>query len=289
MTPARNTITTVKTVAALRARVQNWRAAGETVALVPTMGALHEGHLSLIRRAKELAGRVVVSVFVNPTQFGPDEDLDAYPRDQEGDRAKIASAGGDAVYMPDVAEMYPEGFQTVIDVPEVAKGLCGDARPGHFRGVATVVTKLLMQAQPDVAVFGEKDYQQLMVIKRLVRDLDIPVQIVGAPVVREPDGLAMSSRNAYLSADERGRATQIYRSLSAAAREIAAGTPARGLCARVRDELSDVGFGRIDYLEVRDAETLERIDGQVTRPARIFAAAFLGKTRLIDNVPIDPA
>jgi pantoate--beta-alanine ligase len=198
-----SSIATVRTVRDLRAEVAKWRKAGETVALVPTMGALHAGHLSLIGIAKNHATRIVASIFVNPAQFGPKEDFKRYPRDEAGDLAKLAQAGVHLVYIPDTAEMYPQGFATKVSLPSLTEDLCGAARPNHFEGVATVVTKLLLQCAPDVAVFGEKDYQQLLVIKQLVRDLNIPVQIIPGPILREEDGLALSSRNGYLSLAER--------------------------------------------------------------------------------------
>lgn len=279
---------TVRTVDDLRAQVAAWRQKGETVALVPTMGALHDGHLALIRRARELASRVVASVFVNPTQFAPHEDFDRYPRDEAGDAAKLVSAGCDLLYAPTVREMYPEGFATAISVGGPAEGLCGTFRPQMFGGVALVVTKLFLQAQPDVAVFGEKDYQQLMVIRRFARDLDIPVRVEGLPTVREADGLAMSSRNAYLSADERARAPELNRALLDAASALAGGAEAATVLEAVRARITAAGFGSIDYVELRDADTLEPVS-RVERRARLLAAAWMGKARLIDNVPVLPA
>lgn len=283
-----NSCAVARSVADLRARVRDWRAAGLTVALVPTMGALHAGHMSLVRLALTKADRVVVSVFVNPTQFGPNEDFSAYPRQPEQDSAAIAAAGGHLVYLPTVEEMYPAGASTMVEVSGVSSGLCGDARPGHFRGVATIVTKLLLQALPDVAVFGEKDFQQLMVIRRLVRDLDIPVEIIGAPIVREADGLAMSSRNAYLSAEERPVAARIHAILTGTAAALAQGKPVAAACSDAATALLASGFRSVDYLELRDAETLAPVT-ELTRPARLFVAAFLGRTRLIDNVDVRPA
>ena len=276
---------TVRTVDDLRAQVAAWRRKGETVALVPTMGALHEGHLALVRRARELAGRVVASVFVNPTQFAPHEDFDRYPRDEAGDAAKLVSAGCDLLYAPSVREMYPEGFATSMAMGGPAEGLCGDFRPQMFGGVALVVTKLFLQALPDVAVFGEKDYQQLMVIRRFTRDLDIPVRVEGLPTVREGDGLALSSRNAYLSADERARAPELNRALVEAATALSAGVDAGAILEAVKARIAAAGFGTIDYVELRDAETLEPVR-RVERPARLLAAAWMGKARLIDNVPV---
>jgi pantoate--beta-alanine ligase len=280
------TIDLASTVADLRRRVSAWRRTGDTVALVPTMGALHDGHLALVRRARSLCDRSVASVFVNPTQFAPHEDFQSYPRDTSGDTAKLAAARCDLMYAPTAEEMYPPGFATGITVGGPSQGLCGAARPQMFPGVALVVAKLLLQARPDVAVFGEKDYQQLQVIRRLVRDLDIPVDIVGVPTVREPDGLALSSRNAYLTPDERAAAPELQDSLATAAARIEAGEgPVDAVLSEVRERLAAAGFGRIDYVELRDAETLDPVTAPV-RPARLLAAAWLGRARLIDNVPV---
>lgn len=277
----------VRTVADLRARVSGWRREGRSVGLVPTMGALHDGHLSLVALARRRADRVVASIFVNPTQFGPNEDFEAYPRDLEGDARLLAGAGCDLLFAPGAAEMYPEGFSTTVSVSGVSEPLDGAARPGHFAGVATVVTKLLLQAGPDVAVFGEKDFQQLQVIRRLVRDLDIPVEIVGAPTSRLPNGLARSSRNAYLSDAEREIAGAMSRALDAAARRLRQGADVAAVEAEGREALARAGFGKIDYFEVRAADGLARLGpGPATAPARVLAAAFLGKTRLIDNMAV---
>jgi pantoate--beta-alanine ligase len=277
----------VRSVAALRAQVAAWRAAGETVGFAPTMGALHEGHLSLVRLASQLADRVVVSVFVNPTQFGPNEDFEAYPRDEARDAGLLASVGCDLLFAPDAAEMYPPGFATTVSVGGVSEPLDGAARPAHFAGVATVVSKLLNQCGPDVAVFGEKDYQQLQVIRRLVRDLDMPVEIVGAPTARAEDGLALSSRNAYLTTAERAAAPALARTLAEAAARLRAGAGVAETEAWAADALRTAGFGKIDYVEVRAAQNLARLGpGPVAGEARILAAAFLGKTRLIDNMAV---
>lgn len=277
----------VRTVAELRARVALWRSAGERVALVPTMGALHEGHLSLIRLAKTHARRAVASLFVNPTQFGPNEDFEAYPRSEVRDAELLASVGCDLLYAPSVDEMYPQGFATTVSVRGVSEPLDGAARPGHFAGVATVVTKLLLQCGPDLAVFGEKDYQQLQVIRRFVRDLDIPVEIVGAPTARAEDGLALSSRNAYLTETDRRAAPELHRALSAAVEQIHAGRPAAEAEAEAVQRLRSAGFSRVDYVEVRAAEDLARLGpGPVAGPARILGAAVLGKARLIDNLAV---
>jgi pantoate--beta-alanine ligase len=280
---ARMTPRIVHSVADLRGAVAAWRKAGERVGLVPTMGALHEGHLTLVRAARATCRRTIVSIFVNPTQFGPNTDFDRYPRDLAGDIAKLGTVGVDLVFAPDVAEMYPQGFATTVTVAGLTDGLCGPFRPGHFAGVATVVSKLLNQTAPDAAFFGEKDFQQLQVVRRLARDLDIPTEIVGVPTVREADGLAMSSRNAYLSAAERARAATIYRVLAIAARDLKAGAASAEIIARGKAELQKAGFAPIDYVEVVDAGTLKPIP-HANGNARIAIAAWLGKTRLIDNI-----
>jgi len=278
----------VRTVEALRASVAVWRQSGERVALVPTMGFLHEGHLSLVRLGKIRADRVVASLFVNPTQFAPGEDFEAYPRNEARDAALLESAGCDTLYAPEVGEMYPAGFVTTITVSGVSEPMDGRARPTHFAGVATIVAKLLTQSLPDVAIFGEKDYQQLLVIKRMARDLDLPVEILGGPIVREPDGLALSSRNIYLTGNERGVAPLLNESLRAAGEELRAGVAIGDVEARGLAVLSEAGFSPVDYFEVRDAETLARLGpGPVGGAgARIFVAARLGKARLIDNWPV---
>ena len=278
-------IDTARTVDDLRARVSAWRQAGETVGLVPTMGALHEGHLSLIRRSRTLATRTCVTLFVNPTQFGPNEDFDVYPRDEAGDIAKMVAEGADLLFAPSPSEMYPEGEVTRVSVPGLGDVLEGNFRPGFFTGVATVVSKLLIQGLPDVAVFGEKDYQQLQVIKRMTRDLSLPVHIHGEPTVREPDGLALSSRNAYLSTEERRIAPALHRTIGSVATHVAGGEDPIRQSRWGSDILERCGFAKIDYLEVRDAETLEPWPGP-TRPGRVLVAARLGRTRLIDNVPV---
>ena len=278
--------TTVRTVKDLRAHLAKWRQAGETVALVPTMGALHGGHLSLVALAESKVDRVVASIFVNPIQFGPREDFKTYPRDEAGDLAKLGKEGADLVYAPDMAEMYPKGFSTHVRVGDLTEDLCGSARPNHFEGVATVVAKLLLQCAPDMAVFGEKDYQQLLVIKRLVRDLDIPVEIVGGPIVREEDGLALSSRNAYLSPAERKVAPLLYHTIHEVAAALAQGEGADAAAEAGRFKLEAAGF-RVDYVAVRDPDMLVPLSGPV-KQARVLAAVYLGKTRLIDNVPVPP-
>ena len=277
-----------RTVVDLRRHIALWRKDNERVGLVPTMGALHEGHLALVRAARAECNRVVASIFVNPKQFAPTEDLASYPRREAADLEMLESASVDLVFIPAVDEIYPPGFATLVRVDGLTEGLCGAHRAGHFDGVTTVVTKLLIQALPDIAYFGEKDYQQLMVVRRLARDLDIPVHIAGVPTAREPDGLALSSRNVYLSAEERRIAPNLARVLrsvaealaqdpSAIAREVARGSAA----------LKQAGFA-VEYLEVREGGTLARIN-EATATSRVFAAVWLGKTRLIDNMPIAPA
>ena len=280
------TLPTVRSVADLRAQVRVWRQDGLRVGFVPTMGALHRGHLSLVETALTRADRVIASVFVNPSQFGPNEDFSAYPRQETADAGLLGGAGAHLLFAPTVAEMYPPGFVTTVTVTGISSGLCGDIRPGHFAGVATVVTKLLLQALPDVAVFGEKDYQQLQVIRRLVRDLDIPVEVIGAPTVREPDGLALSSRNAYLSPEQRAIAPAIYRVLTGLAERLrGSGAAAAPLLAAGAEDLLRAGFASVDYLELRDAEDLAPL-AQADRPARLLVAARLGKARLIDNLGV---
>lgn len=276
----------LRTAAEARAFAEVARGRGG-LALVPTMGFLHDGHLSLIREGKIRAATVVATLFVNPTQFGPKEDLSRYPRDFEGDVAKCASAGADAVFAPENAEMYPEGAQTWVEVTEVSQGLCGERRPGHFKGVATIVAKLFAIFHPHVALFGEKDYQQLLVLKALNRDLLFGIDVIGMPTIREQDGLAMSSRNAYLSVEDRGRALAISRGLFAAQAKLEAGTrEASGLVSLVRAELQAASI-REDYVEVVDATTLRRVDRiEPGKAARMLVAGFLGTTRLIDNVPM---
>lgn len=284
---AQNALATVRTVADLRARIKEWRAQGLRVALVPTMGALHDGHLSLVRHALTLADRVCVTLFVNPKQFGPTEDFAVYPRREAEDAALLAGAGAHLLYAPPVEVMYPQGFSTSVAVSGISAGLCGAFRPDFLGGVATVVTKLLLQALPDVAIFGEKDYQQLQVIKTLVRDLDIPVEIQGAPTVREADGLALSSRNAYLSPEQRAIAPAIYRVLGMIAEAVANGADIAQQRDWGRSELLKAGFASVDYLELCDAVDLKPVD-KLTRPARLLVAAWLGTARLIDNIAVLP-
>jgi pantoate--beta-alanine ligase len=271
------------TVAEIRRRAAGWRQAGERIALVPTMGALHAGHIALVGAAGAQADRTVVSIFLNPTQFGPSEDLANYPRTWEADLAALARLGVDAVFAPNVAEMYPDGFATTVAVAGPGLGLETDFRPQFLTGVATVVSKLLIACMPDVAVFGEKDYQQLLVIRRMAADLGLPMTIIGHPTVREADGLALSSRNTYLSPDERRAAPALYKALSDAAAAIGGGTPVDQALGGARADLRQAGF-TVDYVELRNAETLAPVADLAGEPLRLLAAARIGKTRLIDNI-----
>jgi pantoate--beta-alanine ligase len=274
-----------RTIKALRTEVASWRRRGERIALVPTMGALHAGHISLVRLAKRRADRVVVSVFVNPAQFGPKEDFSRYPRTWKEDVAQLKAEKVDLIFAPNVPEIYPRGFATRVMPDGPARELEGEFRPHFFAGVATVVAKLLIEAMPDIAVFGEKDYQQLQVIRRLVADLDLPVRIVGGPTVREPDGLALSSRNAYLSQNERAAAPALHRALKAAADAIRKGAPVGPTLERGRRTLKAAGF-KLDYFEARHAETLAPVTAARNGPLRLLVAARIGNTRLIDNVAV---
>ncbi|RDC61059.1 Pantoate--beta-alanine ligase (AMP-forming) [Alteripontixanthobacter maritimus] len=281
---------TVKRLDMLRTLTAQWRSAGETLALVPTMGALHEGHLALVRAARSEADRVAVSIFVNPTQFGPDEDLDAYPRTLDADSALLKAEGVDLLWAPSAAEMYPDGYATSITVAGVSDHFCGADRPGHFDGVATVVNKLFNQVQPDVAVFGEKDWQQLAVIRRMARDLDLTRPqadaILGIPTIRETDGLALSSRNRYLDAQQRGQAAALPRLMRAAITAMEAGTTPGAALAEFREQLLEGGFESVDYAELADAEMLVPLESVGERPARLIVAGRIGGTRLIDNMAV---
>jgi pantoate--beta-alanine ligase len=285
---AKPDIAVARTVAALREAVLSWRTRRERVGLVPTMGAIHEGHLALVRAARGRCERVVASLFVNPKQFAPSEDFAAYPRGEAADLAAFESAGVDLVFMPTVAAMYPPGFATAVEIGGVSEGLDGAHRPGHFAGVATVVAKLLLQSLPDAAYFGEKDYQQLMVVRRLAKDLDIPVRILGVATVREADGLALSSRNAYLSPEERRIAPVLYRVLCESALSLTRDPDAvAAVLERGIAQLRAGGFA-VDYLELRGAEDLVAMS-RLSGPARLLAAVRIGRTRLIDNVAVAPA
>ncbi|TCK18997.1 pantothenate synthetase [Thiogranum longum] len=279
---------TVSSVEDLRAQVSQWRQAGERIALVPTMGNLHDGHLQLVREARLLAPHVVASIFVNPLQFGPNEDLDNYPRTLEADQQKLAAEGVELLFTPDVPAMYPRGAErsTVIEVPEVSEGLCSDFRPGHFTGVATVVGRLFNLVQPDVAVFGEKDYQQLAVIRRMVDDLGWPIEIRGVATVREDDGLAMSSRNQYLDDQERRIAPLLHQTLEQLVSDIRTQkTDYRVLEKQAKETLSQAGFTP-EYVEIRHAESLQPVaSGELN--CVVLAAARLGAARLIDNICVE--
>ena len=266
-------------LARARARVEG------RLALVPTMGALHAGHLALIDEAKRRADRVAASIFVNPAQFGANEDFGRYPRREGEDARMLEEAGCDLIWMPSVADVYPEGFSTTVHVGGVSQRWEGEARPGHFDGVATVVAKLLASVRPDVALFGEKDFQQLAVIRRLVADLNFPVEIIAVPTVREEDGLALASRNAYLSLDERGRAAALPRALNYARNAIREGAPTRLVLDTARKSLVEAGFSRIDYFALVDGATLEPLEAGADE-ARLIAAAVIGATRLIDNLAL---
>lgn len=275
-----------RSVAELRAQVSAWRQAGDRIGLIPTMGALHEGHLTLIRRAQESCARSVATIFVNPLQFDRPGDLASYPRDEAQDLDRLAEVGADLLFAPGPEEMYPPNFSTGVMVAGLTEGLCGQHRPGHFGGVATVVTKLLLQALPDEAFFGEKDFQQLRVIQRMARDLNIPSEIIGVPTVREADGLALSSRNRHLSQSQRAAAPTLYATMKEMARRLTEeGQRAEEAETWGRRHLSEAGFEKIEYLELRDEEMLQRLE----RPApgsRLFASAWLGAVRLIDNLKV---
>ncbi len=279
---------TERLIGQLRHHLEGWRRAGERIALVPTMGNLHAGHMALVERAGELAARVVVSIFVNPTQFGAGEDYTSYPRTMERDSAMLKQRGVDLLFAPRVEEIYPAGTQesSVVDVPQLSEGLCGAARPGHFRGVATVVTKLFNCVQPDVALFGEKDYQQLLVIRKMASDLCMPLQIVAVPTVREADGLALSSRNAYLTPEQRRRAPQLYRVLTECRERIRGGErDYSGVARQALRKLAGAGF-EPDYCEIRRADDLKSPRAEDSHLV-VLGAAHLGRARLIDNVIFD--
>ncbi|WP_319633618.1 pantoate--beta-alanine ligase [Pelagibius marinus] len=272
-------------VAELRAVVGGWKRAGERVGVVPTMGALHAGHMALVEAARQDCDRVIATIFVNPKQFNRPDDLSSYPRDEASDAAKLNAAGVDLLFTPPVEEVYPEGFQTKVSVPVLSDCLCGLTRPGHMDGVATVVAKLFLMTAAERAYFGEKDYQQLLVVRRMARDLDIPVQVVPVPTVRDTDGLALSSRNALLSAEQRAQAPVIHRTLAAMARRLAAGETVAEILAWGHTELTAGGIENLDYLQLRADNSLEELV-KLDRPARLFVAGWMGKVRLIDNVAV---
>ncbi len=278
----------LRTVAEVREWVARQRKTGRAIHFVPTMGYFHEGHLSLMRHARDEGGAVIVSLFVNPLQFAPNEDLDRYPRDFERDRQLAESVGVDALFVPEVSEMYPDGYQTIVRVPKLSAPLCGRSRPTHFDGVATVVMKLFHIVTPDRAYFGQKDYQQLRIIQQMVLDMNMPIEIVPCPIVREADGLAMSSRNVYLTLEERKRATVLYRSLSWAQEQVQAGERnAKTIREGVSHRIASEPLARIDYVEVVDAHTLEPVE-RIEKPTLIAVAVYFGKARLIDNTVVSP-
>lgn len=275
----------VRTIAELRQHTSRWRIAGQTIGLIPTMGALHNGHLSLIKLAQGKCDRVITTIFVNPRQFLPNEDFDEYPRNEESDIRKLIGMGVDLLFAPKALEMYQPDASTTVVISKLTECLCATSRPGFFDGVGTVVTKLLIQALPDLAIFGEKDYQQLLIIKRLTRDLDIPAEIIGAPTIREADGLAVSSRNVFLSKASRETASKVFEILKKTATAIALGNDVLVACEEARSELMLAGFSEIDYFEARHSETLESIQS-FENSGRLFAAVWLESTRLIDNLEI---
>ncbi|MGN6123679.1 MAG: pantoate--beta-alanine ligase [Sphingomonas oligoaromativorans] len=278
----------IRELEALRQAVAEYRGSGKRIALVPTMGALHAGHMALIEEGLRRADAVIASIFVNPRQFGPNEDLAAYPRRERTDAQMLEKHGCAILWAPAVETMYPEGFATTVSVSGVSEVLEGAARPGHFDGVSTVVLKLLNQVQPDIALFGEKDWQQLAVIRRMATDLDLPVEIHGVPIERDDQGLALSSRNAYLSEEELVAARTLPRALGEAAAAIGRGEPAEAALAAATARLAEAGFTDIDYVTLRDAATLQPIEALGEAPARLLAAARMGPARLIDNLPVEP-
>jgi pantoate--beta-alanine ligase len=279
---------TAQTLEKLRSCTKSIRQSGGNLALVPTMGALHDGHMTLIEEAKRRADHVAVSIFVNARQFGPKEDFAAYPRPIDADSAKLKRAGVDILWLPDTAAMYPEGYATTVSVAKLGDGLCGAHRPGHFDGVSTVVAKLFNQVRPDIAIFGEKDWQQLAIIRRMAVDLDMNVNVIGMPTQREDDGLARSSRNAYLSPEDRQAAVALPRALGGAAKAISGGELVTAALSNSINILEKAGFHTVDYFSLVDPLSLEPM-AQLDRPARLLAAARIGKTRLIDNIGVSPA
>ena len=285
MTAHSSPMQVVRSVVQLRAVTGGWRQAGDSVAVVPTMGALHDGHLSLVAQARDACDRVIVTLFVNPTQFDRPEDLAKYPRTENRDRAVLEPAGVDLLFMPGLDEVYPPGFATTVSVSGLTSGMCGDFRPGHFDGMATIVAKLFLMTGADRAFFGEKDWQQLQIVRRLAADLNIPIEVTGCPTVREADGLAMSSRNARLSPPDRAAAPALYAALTRAAQRLRGGEDPAPVLEAARAEILAGGFARVEYLDLRHPQTLTPLD-RLDRPARLLAAAWLGPVRLIDNVAV---
>lgn len=279
------TMSVVQRSSALKERVEFYRKKGQRIAFVPTMGGLHKGHLSLVKHAKVTADVVIASIFVNPKQFGPTEDFDSYPRDHTTDVAMFEEEGCHVVYIPEVEEIYPPDFKTVIQVPALDGVLCGASRPQFFTGIATVLARLFLQVNPDVTFFGEKDYQQLLIVKQLVKDLGLPITVEGCPIIREQDGLAMSSRNKYLSEEERAMAPALYQEMQKAVQEMTSGKKIESVLQVSKKRLKDLGFD-IDYFEVREIASLALVEKDITQTSRLFAAAMLGNTRLIDNIEV---
>jgi pantoate--beta-alanine ligase len=277
----------LRSLAELRALTARWRQAGEVIGVVPTMGALHQGHLSLVRAAKEGTDRVIVTIFVNPRQFNNPDDLENYPRTEQEDAQKLLPFGVDAIYVPDPDQIYPTGFSTTVSVAGVSEGLCGAGRPGHFDGVATVVCKLFLQTGAARAYFGEKDYQQLMVVGQMARDLDIPVEVIGCPTIREEDGLALSSRNLLISDRARIKAPALNVAMQRAAERMVAGQPVAQVLDEARAEIVAGGYNSVEYLDLRAVHTLAKMT-VLTGPARLLAAADLAGVRLIDNIAVAP-
>lgn len=277
----------IRTKKDLREQVKAWHMEGLTVGMIPTMGALHHGHLSLIRQIQRDVDKVVVSIFVNPKQFGPNEDFDKYPRQETADVLKLEEVQADLLYAPNPEEMYPGGFLTNVSVSEITEGLCAAKRPGHFDGVTTVVTKLLLQCLPDMAIFGEKDFQQYVVLKRLTQDLDIPTQVICGNLIRDEDGLATSSRNVYLSSEERQIALEIPKTLKQIVRDVEnEAEPLQDILSKGAEHLLAAGFSEVQYLEIRRSDDLAPVRNTLSAPSRVLVAAVVGKTRLIDNMPI---
>lgn len=282
------TVSILRTLTEMRAVTKKWRAAGERIAVVPTMGALHQGHLSLVKAAKAQSDRVVVTIFVNPTQFNDPKDLESYPRTEHQDAKLLEPLGADVVYVPDLDQVYPDGFSSSITVSGISDGLCGAGRPGHFDGVATVVCKLFLQTGADTAFFGEKDYQQLQVVTRMALDLDIPITVIGCPTIRDRDGLAQSSRNLKLTKNGRVIAPVLYQALNATAADVQNGAVVSEALSRAQADILAAGFAKVEYLEMRAANGLAPLD-TLNQPARLLVAAWLDGVRLIDNIAITPA
>ncbi|MCF8474582.1 MAG: pantoate--beta-alanine ligase [Emcibacter sp.] len=282
------TVQIIRSKKELRAKIKQWHMQSLVVGMIPTMGALHHGHMSLVKETQTLVDKTVVSIFVNPKQFGPNEDFSKYPRQESLDIEKLNAANVDLLYAPNVEEMYPDGFLTNVSVTKITEELCAKSRPGHFDGVTTVVTKLLLQCLPDIVIFGEKDFQQYTVLKKMVKDLDIPTKVLKGKLIRDEDGLATSSRNIYLSPEERQIALEIPKTLKKLTEDIKNNIlPLQQLLNNATQYLLNCGFKEVQYLEVRESESLNSVTEKITVPSRILIAAVVGKTRLIDNMPIN--